>query len=1211
MAKTISELRNQSIQVRDASAAGENTATRVGTVLNDIVGHIEDYENTQSSNNSSQDVKIDSVKTSLNAEIARAKTEESNLSTLIGTERTERQAAVSSEETVRIQADNAEKTARMAADNAEQDARIKADNAEKTARENADITLRTMIQAEVSDRESAVKQEETRAIAAENANTQAIADEIARAKAAEKLNADAIASETTRATTEEKRLQGEIDNTNTNVETLDDKVNSNKDHFSDEVARLDLTDNEIKADIAAETARATAAEEDVSTKLSDLGVKFLTLDIFAQSENVVPEIAIENKYIDKQGDFQDYNGYHISAPIKLEAGKMIYVNIIANDVTPLALSDSTINNDSKVTPLFFGKNLNTHQKFVYTAKEDCYVVVCGRSSASIKVKIITNSDTDNILSINDELAKKFDSANITQELGNDKNKVMSQKAVSDKLSDLSFNTKNVDTYSSAKTITLSTGLSNKAIGTNGGIVDSYVYNISTPIKLEAKQMIVVEAIANYSSIICKIDSDTISENSKLTPLVVFYNNPKGDIAVYKYIAEEPCYVVVSDRRNLSETNVRVIDYPYIQKSISTALKEINTKILLSKDIAIMISYGNKIDITINKKETLKDVTINIPKDVVVACKHKVGYFKETVSVTRTNVTQGILWAIINMDSFDVSLQTYSYVPNEKEAYLFGIDLLQYTVTSYNPAIFTFNGKPSLRTNDILQGQDILSNYLNEFHNKYVYTDSLIDVYSNMQEIELSIKLKGYYIDHEGNLISYELYDVSSPIQLKKGETIFTFVTANDSTAIALCDTDDVSLDSKLTSVVYGDNNPAIRKFSYSATDDCYVVISGRSSTLTKAYKTTTNSSRTSLFNIKTSLEQKIDELEQKIDERTQSNDSILYLNDKTIVGNNIVQATRPYSKDMVLSHALCTLSIMTDIHGYQNNLQRYMDFTNEYVSYIDDMLCLGDFITDSWVNTMDFFNNVEGSEKILLTIGNHDTCDRTQNPVVWYQYAGKQAYDRYFAPYIANWEVVQPENAAINGYCWYYKDYNTAKVRLIVLDCMYMFKDTEQAQLQWFTGVLTDAKEKGLSVVAAKHYPFNVVQDKDKNTFNSLDYSSYDGNSKSSMKGFLDAIETFISSGGEFICWLNGDSHYDFQGLITGYPNQYAIAFENAGCNSQWNDSVRIKGTKSQDSFNFVTFDTNTKLIKVVRVGNNSDRYLRHKNYICYDYKNKKIITCE
>ena len=261
MAKTISELRNQSIQVRDASAAGENTATRVGTVLNDIVGHIEDYENTQSSNNSSQDAKIEGVKSSLNAEISRAKTEESNLSTQIGTERTERQAAVSREETARIQADNDEKTARQQADNAEQDARIKADNDEKTARENADITLRTMIQTEVSNRQIAVKQEEIRAMAAELANTQAIEDENARAKTAEQANAQAIADETTRATAEEERLQGEIDNTNTNVGTLENKVNSNHDHLTDEVARLDLTDNEIKAGLEAEIARAEAAEQ--------------------------------------------------------------------------------------------------------------------------------------------------------------------------------------------------------------------------------------------------------------------------------------------------------------------------------------------------------------------------------------------------------------------------------------------------------------------------------------------------------------------------------------------------------------------------------------------------------------------------------------------------------------------------------------------------------------------------------------------------------------------------------------------------------------------------------------------------------------------------------------------------------------------------------------------------------------------------------------
>ena len=688
--------------------------------------------------------------------------------------------------------------------------------------------------------------------------------------------------------------------------------------------------------------------------------RILTLDNFAQSENVVPEFAIENKFIDKQGNFQDYNGYHISAPIKLEAGKMIYVKLIANNVIPLALSDSTINNDSKVTPLFYGKNLNTHQQFSYIAKEDCYVVVCGRSSNSIKVKIIT--DPDNILSINDELAKKA--------------------------------------------------------------------------------------------------------------------NPED-----------------------------------VSSQIQTEQSRVNTEL------------GKKFD--------------------------------------KVNIVQQI-----------------------------------------------GNAKDKVVSQRLIQ---LLDNYIN--------------LYINKEVIVPSVAIKGYYIETNGQFVEYPSYNISSPIQLNKKETIIVRMTSNVVTSIALCEGNSISIEDKVTPVLVSPNNSNVAYYKYTATENCYVVFCGHGvNEKTVVYKATgfplslmdiddnLKAIESDVDNINTKnneYDKKIEEYDKKIEEYD-SKENILHLNPKDTVGNNILQATRQYNNNQAqLSNKLCTLSVLTDIHGYQNNLQRYMDFTNEYESYIDDMLCLGDTIKDSWVDTMDFFNNVRGSEKILLTIGNHDTCDRTQAQAVWHQYAGKQAYDRYFAPYIDNWKVVQPENAATNGYCWYYKDYNTAKVRLVVLDCMYMAKDTEQAQLHWFTSVLTDAKEKGLSVVAAKHYPFSVVQDKDKNTFNSLDFKSYDGNSKSSMKDFLDAIETYISSGGEFICWLNGDSHYDFQGLITDYPNQYAIAFENAGCNSLWNDSVRIEGTKSQDSFNFVTFDTNTKLIKVVRVGNNSDRYLRHKNYICYDYKNKKIITCE
>lgn len=337
--------------------------------------------------------------------------------------------------------------------------------------------------------------------------------------------------------------------------------------------------------------------------------------------------------------------------------------------------------------------------------------------------------------------------------------------------------------------------------------------------------------------------------------------------------------------------------------------------------------------------------------------------------------------------------------------------------------------------------------------------------------------------------------------------------------------------------------------------------------------------------------------------------SVFHLNDRQTVGNLILQSTRPYSSNMVLSHRLCTLSVFTDIHGCKENLKRYVDFSREYGRYIDDMLCLGDMVPSSFADPMDFWDGIEGTEKILKTIGNHDTLNSSLSEADWSYHSGKESYVRYFQPQIGSWGVVQPVDAEEKGFCWYYKDYAEAKVRLIVLDCMFVPKDTGDEQLHWFAQALSDAKEKGLSVVAAKHFPFEVIQDSENNTFNSIDMKPYNGGH--SMMKFVQEVDAFVSSGGDFICWMHGDSHYDYQGVVKGHPAQYCIAFENASLNSQWNDSVRIRGSKSQDSFNFVTFDTNSKLIKIVRVGNNSDRYLRQKNCLCYDYKRKKTITCK
>ena len=90
MVKTISELKAQSAEVKNASAIGENTATRVGQLFGDIVEHVEQYENTKDGKDASQDAQMQSL---VSAEESRAKGEERGLQNQIHAEKIDRQTA--------------------------------------------------------------------------------------------------------------------------------------------------------------------------------------------------------------------------------------------------------------------------------------------------------------------------------------------------------------------------------------------------------------------------------------------------------------------------------------------------------------------------------------------------------------------------------------------------------------------------------------------------------------------------------------------------------------------------------------------------------------------------------------------------------------------------------------------------------------------------------------------------------------------------------------------------------------------------------------------------------------------------------------------------------------------------------------------------------------------------------------------------------------
>jgi hypothetical protein len=263
------------------------------------------------------------------------------------------------------------------------------------------------------------------------------------------------------------------------------------------------------------------------------------------------------------------------------------------------------------------------------------------------------------------------------------------------------------------------------------------------------------------------------------------------------------------------------------------------------------------------------------------------------------------------------------------------------------------------------------------------------------------------------------------------------------------------------------------------------------------------------------------------------------------------------------------------------------------------MLLSGDIAGGVWDVSHDWYDNVEGSSDIMCIIGNHDTYDA-------YGEKGRTAteqdcYEHYLAKNIASWGVVYQENK-----CYWYKDYDVQKIRLIGLDCMHPTDEQDT----WFENILEDARTKGYSVVVTHH--FNGVGKEDTDgfscNFNSLQEKSLDP-VLNYHRRVMPIVDTFQNNGGDFICWLGGHCHTDFCGVSKQYPRQMYIVIGDASHDSIWCDCNRVVGTKSQDLFNIFSIDPSTKMIKMIRIGANVNRFMQHRNAICFDWANRKVVS--
>lgn len=316
-----------------------------------------------------------------------------------------------------------------------------------------------------------------------------------------------------------------------------------------------------------------------------------------------------------------------------------------------------------------------------------------------------------------------------------------------------------------------------------------------------------------------------------------------------------------------------------------------------------------------------------------------------------------------------------------------------------------------------------------------------------------------------------------------------------------------------------------------------------------------------------------------------------------------------------------TVLQFSDIHGDTENLARIARFRETYAPYIDAAIHTGDAVA-CYYDDPNPWATAEGASSLMNVVGNHDCW---KGHLVWaqsdwpYDATQEEAYQLLLAPYIAYWDVTQPEGVnqpESKHYraCYYYKDYVASGIRMIVLDCMH-YNDAQHA---WFQGILSDAAAKNLIVVAVQHYPAQNGLQLIPSGFSDLDETlgaEPDPPAGKQMERMTDrafeAVDAFMDGGGTFVCWLSGHTHLDFIGHVNGHLKQLQLIVDKAGEGDAYMQEDRSRGTVNQDAFNLVTVNPSRNLLIIDRIGCQRDQYMRSKRLLVYDYSQKEVLVNE
>ena len=327
-----------------------------------------------------------------------------------------------------------------------------------------------------------------------------------------------------------------------------------------------------------------------------------------------------------------------------------------------------------------------------------------------------------------------------------------------------------------------------------------------------------------------------------------------------------------------------------------------------------------------------------------------------------------------------------------------------------------------------------------------------------------------------------------------------------------------------------------------------------------------------------------------------------------------------YNFDYTKSVKDFSMMICTDVHGCKKQLNNMIEYSNYYKDIIDCNICLGDIksgATGFYDDITYYTESLKNSEIVFLTVvGNHDAGNGSSISACG---TLNDVYSNAIQPNLQFGNVNSSQ-------CYYYKDFDDYKIRVIVLnqyehpsdlknDTTYLYSRSyvyySQNEINWLLETLNNTPSN-YNVIVAYHSPANSIANNEDFNFENIKNKEISTNNdfvdNSIISDIINAWKNGISineeysitpSGtvskisidydfsargqGEFICYLCGHRHYDGITKLKKHNDQIQIIL---GCTSirkydiYAGDNVRINDTKSEDLFTMLSVDTENKKIK-------------------------------